>query len=218
VTVSQKNCALPFGGSNEMTVSLAQPRNFRLMIRKPAWSGRMQVRINGQEESCPVEDGYLSIRRTWKDGDPVSVSMELPLIKVEAHPYVDADIGRVALMRGPLLYCLEEIDNPGGTDVVLDDSPLFLEETELFGRQIVVKGLTKDGTPFTAIPYYLWNNRGKGTMHVWVRQHGAEYEDDAAQQDSCAQDYAAHRSGYSRKKLCLDGWEGKLYRAYHPRA
>lgn len=55
-------------------------------------------------------------------------------------------------------------------------------------------------------------------MHVWVRQYDAEYEDGAAQQDSCAQDYAAHRSGYSRKKLCLDGWEGKLYRAYHPRA
>lgn len=77
MTVFQKNCALPFGGSNEITVSLAQPRNFRLMIRKPAWSGRMQVRINGQEESCPVEDGYLSIRRTWKDGDPV-LSLEQP--------------------------------------------------------------------------------------------------------------------------------------------
>lgn len=77
MTVFQKNCALPFGGSNEITVSLAQPRNFRLMIRKPAWSGRMQVRISGQDESCPVEDGYLSIRRTWKDGDPV-LSLEQP--------------------------------------------------------------------------------------------------------------------------------------------
>lgn len=217
ITITQTNCTLPFHGTNEITVSLDTPQSFDLMIRKPAWSGNMSVQVNGEDFCGSMKDGYFCISRTWNNGDTISVGMELPIIKVEAHPYVDADNGRIALMRGPLLYCLEQVDNPEGTDVILDDKPLSLEKMDLFGEKTVIKGLTKDNKAFTAVPYFIWCNRGKGTMHVWVRQFDPEYDDEIAENDSSADGYAAHKSVQNKRKLCLDGWEGKLYRAYQPK-
>ena len=90
-----------------------------MCIRDSAWAGEMTVLVNGEKADCPVEKGYFLMEREWQDGDVVGIAMELPAVKVEAHPFVTADSGRVALLRGPLLYCIEEADNPEGTDVEL---------------------------------------------------------------------------------------------------
>ena len=154
---------------------------------------------------------YILIAASFREGDTIRISMELPAMKVEAHPYVSADVGRVALMRGPLLYCLEEADNPGGMDVTLANGALSVSQQEICGPVRVLSGACADGGTFTAIPYYLWNNRGKGKMAVWLKQDGKDAG--AGNAWETAGDYAAHRTG-AGKAADLTGWEGKLYRRY----
>lgn len=198
LNVQQTDCTLPWEGDNTIALHPAAPASFTLAVRRPAWSGKMQVTVNGVSEDWPWEKGYFLITRQWQEGDLVQIHMKLPAMKVEAHPYVQADVGRVALMRGPLLYCLEEADNPQGTDPELGQEPLRVEDADLhdsgtvsrFGSVRLICGSTADGTGFTAVPYYLWNNRGKGTMNVWIRQQKPDAPADITE------------------------WEGKLYRRY----
>ena len=135
--------------------------------------------------------GYLEIRRTWNAGDTVDLELPMPVERIYANPNVTADAGRVALKRGPLVYCCEEVDNPQ-TPVPLMRLPRGAkvadqERADLFDGVVtlVVEGeraATSDWgntlyrtTPaadvpgtFTAIPYYLWNNRKPGRMQVWI--------------------------------------------------
>ena len=154
---------------------------------------------------------YILIAASFREGDTIRISMELPAMKVEAHPYVSADVGRVALMRGPLLYCLEEADNPGGVEITLGHAELSAQERDVCGPVLALAGTCADGTPFTAIPYYLWNNRGKGKMAVWVKQEGKDTG--AVTTTETAGEFAAHCAG-ARTTADLTGWAGKLYRRY----
>lgn len=214
VTVTQKNNALPWEGHNEITVSMQEAKAFALMVRIPAWAGKTTVTLNGRPEEFSMEKGYLCIDRTWQDGDALRFTMAMPAVKIEAHPYVDADAGRVALQRGPILYCLEEIDNPNGVDVLLGHHTLQVETAELFGDKKIIRGLTQDEVPFTAIPYYWWNNRGKGKMNVWLRQMDGDQTEADYKKAHEQSGFAAHTTMQNPKKRNLQGWEGKLYRAY----
>ncbi len=210
LTISQEE-SLPWEGIWKITVSAEKALTAALGIRIPPWAGK--VLVNGKSlDPNQLEQGYFVLTQTWSGKTEISIEMELPAIKVEAHPYVDADIGRVALWRGPLLYCLEEIDNPLETDVVLGDDPLAVEDAQVVTQAKVISGKTLSGERFCAVPYYLWNNRGKGKMNVWVRQ--AENGVVIANQSGETQVYAAHAAAANQKKLRLDGWENKLYRAY----
>ena len=184
---------------------------FTLAIRRPAWAGKFCAVYRGRKFETCDEKGYILISDTFRDGDEIRISMELPAMKVEAHPYVSADVGRVALMRGPLLYCLEETDNPDGVEVTLGDGALTVSEKEVCGPARVLSGICADGKTFTAVPYYLWNNRGKGRMAVWVKQEGKDA--DAVKTRETAGEYAAHRTG-AGTAADLTGWEGRLYRRY----
>lgn len=209
VRVSQKNCGLPWSGENTVTVSLAGELEFALAIRVPEWSGAVSFRVSGVEAPYSMEKGYAVFHRTWRDGDAVQVQMELPPVRMEAHPYVRANVGRVALQRGPLLYCVEAVDNGGTAELLLGQGPLELVEQELFGSTVCIRGPLDGGGTFTAIPYYLWNNREVGEMAVWLRQEGcAQLDTSMVQQDA----YAAHSVALDRSLPDLTGWEGKLYR------
>jgi uncharacterized protein len=89
--------------------------HFSLMLRIPSWCDQgAEIEVNGEPFTAPVVPGsYAEIRRTWRPGDVVELLLPMPVRRIESHPHVSENVGRVALMRGPILYCAEQIDNPG---------------------------------------------------------------------------------------------------------
>ena len=182
----------PWSGDIEIHVDPDTPAAFDVKVRIPAWTKGAKVTVNGQPvDTAAAVNGYLGIHRTWSKGDVVSLDLPMPAERIYAHPAVRMDAGRVALKRGPLVYCLEEADNPGGPvqrlrlprDAELKSTTradLFDGIVTIAADAIAVKdeGWQHDlyrTTPpaeeratLTALPYYLWNNRQKGSMLVWV--------------------------------------------------
>lgn len=182
----------PWSGDIKIEIETENPFEFSLNLRIPGWCKGATVQINGEEISttATVRD-YLPIKRTWAKGDVVTLNLPMPAQRVYANPAVSMDVGRVALSRGPLVYCIEEIDNPGGAVQRLKlprNSELKIApRAELFDGIVTLKAdamtitqqdwkdtLYRTDAPaeapatLTAVPYYLWNNRGQGSMLVWI--------------------------------------------------
>ena len=102
----------PWDGDVRATVATEKPVTFSLMLRVPGWCRRHTLRVNGRPVAARVSKGYARIRRRWSDGDRVDLSLAMPVERVAAHPLVEADAGKVALQRGPVVYCLEGCDHP----------------------------------------------------------------------------------------------------------
>ena len=137
----------------------------------PGWCEGAAVSLNGKEMSGPENLGYVILDREWKDGDVVALHLPMPIRRVYADPRVTADVGRVALMRGPIVYCLEGADNPGGVARIQLDRSARLEvesRSDLLGGVTILKG-----QELTAIPYYAWDNRQTGEMLVWIAEDAA---------------------------------------------
>lgn len=192
VTLTQKT-QYPWDGAIALWVAVAKPTRFALSLRIPAWAKGAAIAVNGQKvdvESVTV-DGYARIEREWKAGD--SVRLDLPLVPraLRANPKVRQDAGRVAVMRGPLVYCLEGADNPVGLNSILlgdglgqsqtatipnfngaisIDLPVLREVAEGWGDALYSDAVP-NAKPDTArmVPYHLWDNREPGEMLVWVR-------------------------------------------------
>jgi len=173
-----------------------RPVSFTLRLRVPGWArgqavpgdlyryagpgatGAVGLRVNGAVVPVELEHGVARVRRTWSPGDVVELSLEMPVRRVLAHANVKENVGRAAIERGPLVYCVESADAPGGR---LDDLRLPLDtilrpefRPDLLGGVAAITGRTvvRDGSggrPFTAIPYFAWANRGDGEMQVWIR-------------------------------------------------
>lgn len=184
----------PWEGAVGFTVSADAPASFVLKLRIPGWCGDWSIKINGEPVKAAVADGYAAIDRLWRDGDRVELVMDMPVALVRANPRIREDAGRVAVCRGPLVYCLEEADNGRNLHGVRlgDAAPGDFEATwkpdKLGGIvELRSRGLreTDEGwgeTPYSAsmpiatqpaeltwIPYYAWANRAPGEMRVWVR-------------------------------------------------
>lgn len=178
----------PNDGCISIRVNKAFP-GFVLALRLPGWVQTYTLRINGQNPPCVMDEGYIYIS-DLKDGDEISYVLDMPARLVAAHPLSHATAGKVAVMRGPVVYCLEEADNGGELWNVLirPDAPMSVSRDERFGQVIAAPALRQtqdnwDGyelyaplrrpayQDFTArfIPYRLWNNRGEGEMRVWLR-------------------------------------------------
>ncbi len=178
----------PWEGRVRLRVDPALRAEFALRMRIPGWATNRPVpsdlyrfldtngdapvlKINGETIAPPLEKGYAVLRRVWQPGDVVELVLPLLVRRVLCHPAVAENRGRVALMRGPLVYCVEGVDNPGGVaDLSLaDDAPLTAQH-----RPELLNGLTViRGAGLTAIPYYAWSHRGSGEMAVWL-QRGRE--------------------------------------------
>jgi DUF1680 family protein len=119
----------------------------------------------------PRRARFQSIRRAWSPGDALQIEFDMPVRLRRAHPKVKGHTGKAALTRGPLVYCLESTDNPG-VDIFsarLDPAELAPEsDPSTLGGIVKIHGKTRQGAPLTFIPYYLWGNRGKSMMTVWV--------------------------------------------------
>ena len=105
----------PWSGAIRVDVTPEAPMDFALKLRIPGWARGARATVNGEAiDVAAVRDGYLTIARRWQAGDAVTLDLPMPAERIYAHPAVSADAGRVALKRGPLVYCVEEADNPGG--------------------------------------------------------------------------------------------------------
>ena len=166
------------------------PKGFRLKVRLPEWLSDPVWTVNGKAVSPEVDQGYAVFPLCA--GDLLALTDPMPVRRVEAHPQAVCDRGRVAVMRGPLVYCAEGVDNPDGVDVVLAGDPAFevQADPELLGGVTVITARTEGGGALRLVPLYAWDNRRDGPMQVWFRQAG---KDDAWN---------------------IAGWEGKLYRPY----
>jgi len=146
------------------------------------------VKVNGQPVDLVLEKGYVLISRTWQAGDTIEVSLPMPVRRVLANDKVEADQGRVAVERGPLVYCAEGPDNGGRvTNFILPDGAALAAELrpDLLNGVVVIKGeagalsekagqAVVEKKPITLIPYYAWANRGPSEMEVWIAREPAK--------------------------------------------
>lgn len=175
----------PWSGDVRLEVEPAAPAAFALRLRLPGWAaGRPvpsdlyryldsaaeapRVLVNGEPVDVALVDGFLEVRRSWQAGDVVELSLPMPVRRVLAHPSVGADAGRVAVERGPLVYCAEAADNGGhALDLALADGT----ELEPSWQEALLGGVTVlRGDGLTLIPYYAWSHRGPNEMTVWLRR------------------------------------------------
>lgn len=186
---------MPWAGSARFEVTIGEPAVFTLALRIPDWSSNAAVLINGEAYSITnqIVDGYARIDREWTSGDVVELALDMPILRVRSHPLVKQNAGKVALQRGPLVYCLEEADNGKQLQQLLLPQDAEMEETfeqHLIGGIQVIKAqalklqfedwgtqlyrtnadAALEQTDVTFIPYYAWANRGKGEMAVWVKE------------------------------------------------
>lgn len=184
----------------EVVIGVNGEGTFSLFLRIPAWCEEgAAVFVNGSPYEAQVTPGtYVELRREWRPGDSVRLALPMPVRRVECHPYVAENCGRVAIMRGPLLYCVEQADSPGvdPRDLVLPAAGDLTPEVrdDLLGGVTVLRGqayvqelpaewaepLYRTASPraaaqrgrdveLVAIPYLAWANREPGRMQVWLR-------------------------------------------------
>lgn len=188
----------PWEGDVKLTVTPEQPSEFTLYVRIPGWSRNSRVRVNG----APVVDArpgaYLPIRRRWQSGDTVDLSFDMSPRLLKANAAVNEDRGRIAFQRGPIVFCMEHLDQPDaaesgslvgyvaqpeGTTAAhfesgLLDGVLVLEhpgtivrdptETSLYYSASSTEKRTETATKLRLIPYYAWANRTPSAMQVWI--------------------------------------------------
>ena len=186
----------PWDGNVEITVTPAQASEFTFYLRIPGWANHSQVTVNAKSVTGATPGTYLPIRRRWSAGDVIQLKLEVVPQIIEANPRVADDSGRVAVQRGPLIYCLEEIDQPSGvslSDVAVNVGRQPAEQfqtefrSDLLGGMVVLHhtgALFERGSekalysgyggeeksrkvPLTFIPYYAWANRQATSMQVW---------------------------------------------------
>jgi len=168
----------PWEGSIALDVQPLQgSAKFVLRLRVPEWCKSYRVAINGQippSGLTKLEKGYLVIDRTWQAGDRIVLELDMPVEKMHARDEVEADRGRVALQRGPVVYCLEQTDNPGveydGCELPRSAAFAAVHQSELLGGVTVLSGCGEDGQEYHLVPYYAWDNREPGYMQVWLRE------------------------------------------------
>ena len=184
----------PWDGTVNVDVAVEEPVSFDLRLRLPGWCDDPSVAVNGEtvDVTANERDGFVSLARRWRDGDTVTAEFPMEVRQVRAHPRVRPSGGRVALRRGPLVYCVEDADNDVSPDVVrvpVDATFDASFEPEFLDGVVVVRGegtaprtaawadslyRDRDAIPaepveFTAVPYYAWDYREPGRMRVFLR-------------------------------------------------
>ncbi|MGX5843813.1 glycoside hydrolase family 127 protein [Mesorhizobium sp. ArgA1] len=181
----------PWDGAVSIRVEPDAPVEFTLHLRVPSWCRKATLKVNGAHVDAASNDGYAAIRREWQKGDRVELDLDMSISRLFANPQVRQDIGRVALARGPLIYCVEETDNAGQLHRITLPRTAEIEahpEPNLLGGVVTLSangrretaenwdnGLYRTEAPaveqakLTAVPYYAWDNREPGEMVVWLR-------------------------------------------------
>lgn len=174
----------PWDGEVVIKVTTPNPVRFTMKVRIPGWTrgevtpGSLysyldasqetsRVYINGKPATEPAQQGYVSITREWVAGDVVTLTLPMKVRRVVTNQIVTDNQGKVALEYGPLVYCLEGVDNPGINSVSIADNESLTVEFDS-ARLNGVTTIRGSSTPWVAIPYYAWANRGVTPMKVWL--------------------------------------------------
>ncbi|HVM88449.1 MAG TPA: beta-L-arabinofuranosidase domain-containing protein [Puia sp.] len=191
----------PWNGEVKLGISPAKKSKFTLHLRIPGWingeavpgglyrfednvGAKYSIKVNGQDVHYELEKGYAIIDREWKKNDQVEISFPMEIKRVVSRPELKADEDRVAIQRGPLVYCVEGADNDNQAwNFVLPETALLSTFDKTIGKEhvIAVRGevpaisINTDGSAvqtvkkeMVAIPYYVWCNRGQNQMQVWL--------------------------------------------------
>jgi DUF1680 family protein len=180
----------PWSGAVRISIDPATPARFDVKLRVPGWSRSHKIAVNGEPVMADPSNGYVTVNRIWTRGDSITMDLPMPPERVYANPGVIMDVGRVALKRGPLVYCVEEADNPGGAvqrfKLPRDAELKSTTRADLFDGAVTLSAAARTIDPsdwqqlyrtsppveteatLTALPYYLWANRARGSMVVWI--------------------------------------------------
>ncbi|MCB9876479.1 MAG: glycoside hydrolase family 127 protein [Planctomycetes bacterium] len=188
----------PFDGRVALQLAPERETKFALSLRIPTWAGERPVpgalyhfldaapqwslRVNGEVVEATVENGYVTLDRTWQGGDRVELTLPMPVRAVTCRPEVEADRDRLAFTRGPLLLCAEGVDNGGAVQRFWVDAKVASEATTtpivdgpltgLFRVSLPARALRADGADearqLVMIPYFAWSNRDRSSMITWL--------------------------------------------------
>jgi hypothetical protein len=177
---------LPWRGSVRIEVNPPKKQEFSLHIRIPSWASGLTAQLNGKTLAPPTAEtntaqtasGYnprasrfWPIKRTWSPGDVIEIELGKDILLRRAHPKVKGHKGKAAISLGPVVYCLESVDNPDVDIFTVQIAPDSLREhfsPNLLGGTTMIEAKSIEGIPLTLIPYHLWGNRGVSQMTVWV--------------------------------------------------
>jgi hypothetical protein len=186
-----QNTDYPFSNEVEILVKTENPVRFELFLRIPSWAEDFKISLNDEEADFNLENGYAKLSREWKGLNRIVLTFKMNLKLIQSHPYVRENIDKIAVFKGPILFCAEQIDNPD-VDVwtfTLDPSKPLEENvgydstlgrtTFLTGRGFEIEKGTQLYRPYskrtvkierniTLVPYHLWCNRQAGKMAVWL--------------------------------------------------
>lgn len=198
VQIEQQN-NYPWDGNLVFKINPKSPLEFSMHIRIPGWAQgkampsdlytfkdaaekKVEIKVNGSPINYTIENGYAVLNRKWKKGDKIEVNLPMDVKRVIAKSNLKDDQGKVALQRGPIIYCAEGIDNSGRVSnlIVPDDvafatefKPAMLNGITVLKSEVPAilvnneKSVSTVSQPLVAIPYYAWAHRGKGEMMIW---------------------------------------------------
>ncbi len=200
--IVQKN-NYPWEGDLEFVVTPQSAKTVELLLRVPGWARHevvpsdlykftsekgpsVTITINNKPIAYQIRNGYAVLSRNWKKGDVVKMNLPMDVMTIVSNEKVENNLGKVALQRGPLVYCAEWPDNNGQvSNIILPGSPSFQSTfrkdlldgvTTISAPALVIETdantnmVTTEKTILTAIPYYAWAHRGKGEMMIWLPQ------------------------------------------------
>ncbi len=191
----EQRTGYPFEGGVNFSLKLVESTEFELALRIPDWCHQHQIAVNGELVEASVVKGYARLNRAWAEGDTVTLTLAMPVERILPHPEIRQDAGQIALQRGPIVYCLEGVDNGAQLANIVIPPTAELSagfDADLFGGTGVITGEAQRVQPanwqgglyqaesqteiahepftFKAIPYFLWANRAPGEMRVWLRE------------------------------------------------
>ncbi|MCJ8328723.1 MAG: glycoside hydrolase family 127 protein [Lentisphaeria bacterium] len=180
----------PWNGKVTIKVNPDSEESWTLALRNPGWCQKVTVKVNGKKVQQKQSKGFILIKREWKKGDKVQLDMEMPVEQIAVHPLARQVVGKVALQRGPVVYCLEEVDNSQGlantyvndkTRFKISTGPASLGKVPVLTAKASMQDMAawKDDLYRTdknkmvkreivAVPYFLWGNRKPGEMTVFM--------------------------------------------------
>lgn len=182
----------PWDGTVHIRVECKKACASQIRLRIPGWCDEWDVKVNGRQTEYTMVRGYCVIEREWENDDAVSLVFSMPVMQVEANPRVRENCGKVALQRGPVVYCLEQVDNGSELqDISIQEGVCYtlvngvkdlppeavaLEfdgyrrlQSEWGGTLYNHTASRRVSVRLLAVPYWLWGNRGFGEMNVWIR-------------------------------------------------
>ncbi|MFO7296037.1 MAG: glycoside hydrolase family 127 protein, partial [Clostridia bacterium] len=187
------NTRYPWDGNINIKVNPDLKGEFTIAVRVPSWCHEPSIRVNGQPVNIEehMDKGYVKIKRVWEPGDAIDVVYPMKAMLVRTNPRVRENAGKVAIQRGPMVYCIEEVDNGKNLHNIIVPKDVEFKETFEEGLlngvvAIIFKAYRLKDWPcdecysfdqnsyeeieVKAIPYYAWGNRGVGEMTVWMRE------------------------------------------------